>query len=51
MVIGLTTEYFTGGPPVVTIAKSGQTGPATVIISGLAIGMQSVAIPVLTICA
>ena len=51
MIIGLTTEYFTGGPPVITIAKAGQTGPATVIISGFAIGMQSVAIPVLTICA
>jgi K(+)-stimulated pyrophosphate-energized sodium pump len=51
MIIGLTTEYFTGGAPVVTIAKSGQTGPATVIISGFAIGMQSVAVPVLTICA
>jgi K(+)-stimulated pyrophosphate-energized sodium pump len=51
MVIGLTTEYFTGGAPVITIAKAGQTGPATVIISGFAIGMQSVAIPVLSICA
>ncbi len=51
MIIGLTTEYFTGGPPVIGIAKAGQTGPATVIISGFAIGMQSVAVPVLTICA
>jgi K(+)-stimulated pyrophosphate-energized sodium pump len=51
IIIGLTTEYFTGGAPVITIAKSGQTGPATVMITGLAIGMQSVAVPVLTICA
>jgi len=51
IIIGLTTEYFTGGAPVIRIAKAGQTGPATVMIAGLAIGMQSVAVPVLTICA
>jgi len=51
IVIGLATEYYTGGAPVRAIAKSGETGPATVMISGLAIGMQSVAIPILTLCA
>ena len=51
IVIGLVTEYYTAGKPVLHIAKAGETGPATVMISGLAIGMQSVAIPVLTICA
>jgi K(+)-stimulated pyrophosphate-energized sodium pump len=51
MIIGLTTEYFTGGAPVIMIARSGQTGPATLIISGFAVGMRSVAVPVLTICA
>ncbi|MEM7406182.1 MAG: sodium-translocating pyrophosphatase [Pseudomonadota bacterium] len=50
IVIGLVTEYFTAAGPVRHIARAGQTGPATVIISGLAIGMQSVVIPVLTIC-
>ena len=45
----LVTEYYTGGSPVRKIAKDGETGPATVMISGLAVGMQSVAIPVLTI--
>merc|ERR1711965_313196 len=40
--IGLVTEYYTGGKPVRTIAKSGETGPATVMITGLAVGMQSV---------
>ncbi|GIR70858.1 MAG: hypothetical protein CM15mP74_21090 [Halieaceae bacterium] len=36
-----------GGKPVRTIAKSGETGPATVMITGLAVGMQSVVAPVL----
>ena len=51
IVVGLVTEYYTGGAPVRKIAKDGETGPATVMISGLATGMQSVAIPVLTIAA
>ena len=51
IVIGLVTEYYTGGPPVRKIAESGQTGPATVMISGPAIGMQSVVVPLLTISA
>jgi len=51
IIIGLITEYYTGGKPVRDIAHSGETGPATVMISGLAVGMQSVVIPVLTICA
>ncbi len=51
VVIGLITEYYTSSTPVVNIAKSGETGPATVIITGLAVGMQSVVVPVLTICA
>ena len=50
IVIGLVTEYYTAGSPVRKIAASGETGPATVMISGLAIGMQSVVIPVLMIC-
>jgi K(+)-stimulated pyrophosphate-energized sodium pump len=51
VVIGLITEYYTSSTPVVRIAESGQTGAATVMITGLAVGMQSVVIPVLTICA
>ncbi|MDH3762063.1 MAG: sodium-translocating pyrophosphatase [Gammaproteobacteria bacterium] len=50
IVIGLVTEYYTAGKPVEHIAKAGETGPATVMIAGLATGMQSVAIPILTIC-
>ena len=49
--IGLITEYYTGGKPVRTIAKSGETGPATVMITGLAVGMQSVVAPVLCLAA
>ena len=50
IIIGLVTEYYTAGAPVRKIAKSGETGPATVMITGLSVGMQSVVIPVLTIC-
>ncbi|WP_020162596.1 sodium-translocating pyrophosphatase [Cycloclasticus pugetii] len=50
MVIGLVTEYYTAGAPVKHIAKSGETGPATVMITGLSVGMQSVAIPAFSIC-
>ncbi|WP_273152533.1 sodium-translocating pyrophosphatase [Methylophaga thiooxydans] len=49
IIVGLVTEYYTGGAPVRKLAASGETGPATVMIGGLALGMQSVAIPVLTI--
>tara|TARA_R110002049_G_scaffold252264_2_gene427414 strand:- start:140526 stop:142529 length:2004 start_codon:yes stop_codon:yes gene_type:complete len=51
IIIGLVTEYYTGGAPVRKIAAGGETGPATVMIAGLATGMQSVLIPVLTIAA
>ena len=50
VIIGLVTEYYTSSTPVIRIAESGKTGPATVIITGLAVGMQSVVVPVLTIC-
>ena len=51
VVIGLVTEYYTSSKPIVRIAESGETGPATVMITGLAVGMQSVVIPLLAICA
>jgi K(+)-stimulated pyrophosphate-energized sodium pump len=47
VLIGLITEYYTGSTPVIKIAKSGETGPATVMITGLAVGMQSVVLPIL----
>ena len=49
IIVGLITEYYTGGNPVKKIAKGGETGSATIMITGLATGMQSVAIPVFTI--
>ena len=47
LLIGLITDYFTSGPPVDTIAESGQSGAATVIITGLGVGMQSATLPML----
>ena len=49
IIIGLVTEYYTGGAPVRKIAEQGQTGPATLITTGLSIGLQSVVIPILTL--
>ncbi len=51
IVIGKTTEFYTSHSfkPTQKIAKSAETGPATVIISGVGTGMISTAIPVLTI--
>jgi len=51
IIIGLVTEYYTAAAPVRHIAKSGETGPATVMITGLSVGMQSVVVPLLTIAA
>jgi K(+)-stimulated pyrophosphate-energized sodium pump len=45
--IGLITEYYTGASPVRKIARSGETGSATVMITGLAVGMESVVLPIL----
>ena len=50
IIVGLVTEYYTGGAPVRKIAEGGDTGPATVMISGIATGMESVAVPIITIC-
>lgn len=51
IIIGQSTEYFTSHSfkPTQRISESAQTGPATVIISGVGLGMVSTAIPVITI--
>ena len=53
IIIGKATEYYTSHAykPTQDIAKSSETGPATVIIKGIGTGMISMAIPVLTIVA
>lgn len=49
MLIGLESEYFTSGPPVKKIARTSQTGSATTLITGLAVGFQSTILPLITI--
>ncbi len=53
IIIGQSTEYYTSQSykPTRKLAESGTTGPATVIISGVGLGMISTAIPVISVVA
>ena len=53
IIIGQSTEYYTSQSykPTRKVAESSKTGPATVIISGIGLGMLSTAVPVITIAA
>jgi K(+)-stimulated pyrophosphate-energized sodium pump len=49
-IIGLVTDYYTSMGPIRKIAESSLTGPGTNVIRGLAVGLESCAIPLATLC-
>ncbi len=49
-IVGLVTDYYTSMKPVHDIAHAALTGPGTAVIRGLAVGLESCAIPLLTLC-
>jgi K(+)-stimulated pyrophosphate-energized sodium pump len=50
-IVGLVTDYYTSMGPIRKVAESSLTGPGTNVIHGLAVGFESVAIPLVTLCA
>jgi K(+)-stimulated pyrophosphate-energized sodium pump len=51
VLIGFESEYYTSKKPIVKIAEASQTGPATTVIAGIAVGLESAVLPILTIAA
>ena len=51
VVIGRATWFYTSSSPMVRVANASRTGPATNVISGFALGMESCAVPLLVIAA
>ncbi|MFZ0456457.1 MAG: sodium-translocating pyrophosphatase [Ignavibacteriaceae bacterium] len=49
VLIGVESEFYTSGSPIKNIARSSQSGPATTIITGLALGFESTILPIITI--
>lgn len=50
-IVGLITDYYTSMGPIQKVAESSLTGPGTNVIRGLAVGLESVGIPLATLCA
>ncbi|MGE4133362.1 MAG: sodium-translocating pyrophosphatase [Bdellovibrionales bacterium] len=51
LVIGRATEFYTSSSPVYRVMQASKTGPATNIITGFAVGLESCAAPLIAICA
>ena len=49
LIIGKVTEYYTSAAPVRQVAKASKTGPATNVISGFAVGLESASVPLVLI--